>query len=88
VRFGVRRDAGVLLVSLPLLLMSLGTCTSLSTTLAMQGGGGLVVQRLSAEGMGWVPTACNLMAMTCFGLAVAVNQEVTGGAEAGEGQVG
>ena len=48
-----------------------------------QGAGGVVLQRLSSEGLGWVPTLGNLATLACFGLCVALNQAVTGGADAG-----
>lgn len=34
------------------------------------------MQRLSQEGLGWVPTCCNLVALLCFGLCLALNWKV------------
>ena len=44
--------------------------------------GGVVIQRLTQEGLGWVPTLGNLVAFLCFGLCLALNTAVTGGADA------
>lgn len=35
--------------------------------------------RLAAEGMGWIPTACNLVTFQCFVLCIFLNIEFTGG---------
>jgi hypothetical protein len=40
---------------------------------AVQGAGGMALQRLAQEGLSWVPTCCNLTALLCFGLSLALN---------------
>ena len=42
----------------------------------------LTMQRLGGHGLGWVPTWCNLMTLTSFGLALWLSRLVTGGADA------
>lgn len=43
-----------------------------------QGPAGAAMQRLGQEGLGWVPTCCNLVALLCFGLCMVLNWKVCG----------
>ncbi|PSC73750.1 no exine formation 1 [Micractinium conductrix] len=49
---------------------------------ALKGAAGAALQRLSQDGLGWVPTCCNLAALLCFGMCMALNVQVTGGSPA------
>lgn len=49
-----------------------------------QGSAGVAMQRLSGEGLGWVPTCGNLAALGAFLLGVALNYKFTGGDDLGE----
>lgn len=51
-----------------------------SKLLQLEGPGGVVLQRLSAEGLAWLPTLGNLFAINAFALGVALNSYITGGA--------
>lgn len=45
----------------------------------MDGAAGLMLRRLSAEGLGWVPTVGNLMTLASFSIAMLLNLYFTGG---------
>ncbi|EFN59471.1 expressed protein [Chlorella variabilis] len=45
----------------------------------LKGAGGMALQRLSQDGLSWVPTCCNMVALLCFGLCLALNIQVTDG---------
>ena len=49
----------------------------------LQGAGGMALQRLSQDGLSWVPTCCNMVALLCFGLCLALNIQVGGAAGVG-----
>jgi hypothetical protein len=44
---------------------------------SMRGPGVAALQRLAAEGLGWVPTVGNLATLLCFALALALNAQLT-----------
>ncbi|KAI3433444.1 hypothetical protein D9Q98_003258 [Chlorella vulgaris] len=46
---------------------------------SLKGAGGMALQRLAKDGLGWAPTCCNLVTLLCFGLCLALNEKVTGG---------
>jgi hypothetical protein len=48
--------------------------------LRLEGSGGLALQRLSAEGLAWVPCLGNLFALTAVALALALNGFAAAGA--------
>eukprot|EP00887_Chlorella_sp_A99_P005591 scaffold1.g5591.t1 len=48
----------------------------------LKGAGGVALQRLAQEGLGWVPTLGNLATLFCFGLCLALDGAVTGGSAA------
>lgn len=49
---------------------------------AFRSANGGALQQLAADGMAWVPTACNLVTLLCFGLCYALNVVFTGGDDA------
>lgn len=44
----------------------------------MDGAGAMMLQRLSVEGLGWAPTAGNVMAIMSFSMCMILNQHFTG----------
>jgi len=50
----------------------------LAGMMKMSGAGGLMLKRLSAEGLSWVPTAGNLITIFCFVLCLFLNSYFTG----------
>jgi hypothetical protein len=45
----------------------------------LPGAGGLALRRLARDGLGWVPTACNVCTLLAFAGCLVVNHHVTGG---------
>jgi len=48
----------------------------------VQGSAGPAMVALVQEGLGWVPTACNLAAALAFGLCLSLNAALTAGSDA------
>lgn len=48
----------------------------------MQGSAGAGMVALVQEGLGWVPTACNLAAALAFAIALSLNDQLTGTSDA------
>ena len=46
--------------------------------LSLEGAGGMALQRLSQEGLAWVPTLGNCCALLAFILCVTINNYITG----------
>ena len=46
----------------------------------LKGAAGQAMQRLAADGLGWVPTCCNVVTLLCFGLCLVLNWQVGGAA--------
>lgn len=47
----------------------------------LQGSAGPAMVALVQQGLGWVPTACNLAAALAFGLCLSLNAHLTGGSD-------
>lgn len=47
----------------------------------VQGSAGPAMVALVQQGLGWVPTACNLATALAFGLSLSLNASLTGGSD-------